>query len=324
MEKATNILRTSIHSLFTSYDIFASIATLLILPSSASTLLLPPPNTSSPSSTLLHFISIQKPQLSIIPYPKFAHTILSLFLTLPFTLTFLPLAKASIILASREPHRHNQSPPPVSSFLHLYRPLALAQLFNTFLTLSTNAILLIILFLLSNSTKLFSIDSTAIVVLISVVSIVLYTTITLYIAAICNLSSIISAMENCRADEALMKSSVLLRGRAAIALSLAAPTDLAMAAIELVFQARVMKPYFQNNKFDLSLICEGFTITYMYSIITVLHIIITCCFYKFCKHDSLGNCEGQFGYGQELREEEKGIIVNKFKGEEGYYANIIF
>ncbi|PKU65912.1 uncharacterized protein LOC110112144 [Dendrobium catenatum] len=309
MEKASNIIRSSMHSFFTSYDTFASIATVLILPLSASTLLFSALNPPPSSSIFLQLISFQKPQVLDIFYLKFLHTILPFLLTLPFTLTFLSLAKASIILAARKLNPYNQYSLPISSFLHLYRPLALAQLFNSFLILSTNAIFFLVMFLLFNLVESLGLDSRILIVMISAVGIIFYSMIIANVFVICNLASIVAAMENCRAYEAVIKACLLIRGRTVVALSLAVPTNLAMAAIESVFQVRVMRPYYQNSQFDLSLMCEGLTITYMYSILIVLDIIITCCFYKFCKSELFRSCESLFDYDVELGEAEKAAFL---------------
>lgn len=280
MEKASNIVRSSVHSFFTSYDTFASIATVLILPSSASTLLFSALTPSSSSSTFLQLIPARKPQIFDDFYLKFSHTILSFLAALPFALTSLSLAKASIILAARELHHHKQSSFPISSSFHLYRPLAITQLFNSFLILSANALLFLIISLLLSVAELLGFNSTGIIA----IGITAYSTIIANVYVICNLSNIVVAMEDCKPREALIKAAMITRERAVVALSLALPTNLAMAATESVFRVRVMRPYYQNNQFDLSLMCEGFTITYMYSILMVLDIIINCCFYQSSKY----------------------------------------
>ncbi|KAK8953662.1 hypothetical protein KSP40_PGU003728 [Platanthera guangdongensis] len=131
MEEAIKIIGRSTHSFFTTYQTVASIATLL--PSSAA-ILVSKSLSSSTYSAFLQLVPCQKYNLFDVFYADLSQPILSFFLSLPFTLTFLCLAKASIIHAAGRLARRNQPPPPtISRLLHFYRPLFLAQIFNAFL-----------------------------------------------------------------------------------------------------------------------------------------------------------------------------------------------
>ncbi|KAK8918421.1 hypothetical protein KSP39_PZI021577 [Platanthera zijinensis] len=296
MEEAIKIIRRSTHSLFTTYQTFASIATLLVVPSSAAILV----SKSLPSSTYSAFLQLvpcRKSNLFDVFYADLSQPILSFFLPLPFTLTFLCLAKASIIHAAGKLARRNQPPPPTTSpLLRLYRPLFLTQIFNAFLILSANTIFFSAAHLIFDAAELLGFDSRRrIIVFMSGVGLIAYSTIIANAFVICNLASIVSATENCCSYVAVTKAFELVRERALVALLLALPMNLATAALEAVFRARVMRPHHEANRFHPPQMCWGFTIVYLHSVFTVLEIIITCSFYEFSKDYILNDYEGKVG-----------------------------
>lgn len=87
---------------------------------------------------------------------------------------------------------------------------------------------------------------------------------------------------------AILKSCVLIRGRTATALSLAVPLNLALAAIEALFQYRIVRAYYQEKTELFCLALEGMFIAYMYSVLLVLDTIASCVFYRNCKTDEMG------------------------------------
>ncbi|KAL0903632.1 hypothetical protein M5K25_028024 [Dendrobium thyrsiflorum] len=325
MEKAIKIIRSSIHAYFCNYQTFASLATILIFPASAATLLstslIPSSSSSSSSSSSTHLTSISHRLHSLFEaasFPlnshlfdilclKLSQTILSFLLTLPFTLTFFTLSKASIIFAAREfPRYRHGALPSLSSILHLYPPLLLTHLFTIFIILSANIAIFSMFLIAFFAAGELGLTSRTSVLMLSGLATILYSTVLANVLVICNLASIVSAMENCSGYTAVLKACVLIRGRAAVALSIAFCSNLVMAAIEALFQIRVMRIYNQlHGRFDLSLMFEAFTVIYMYSILSVLDIIISCCFYKSCRYELLVKYEDQFSRVREFEPEEK-------------------
>lgn len=102
---------------------------------------------------------------------------------------------------------------------------------------------------------------------------------------------IVSAMEKCSGYVSVLKASVLIRGRVATALSVTLPTNLALAAVEALFQYRVMRAYHLSPKLDSWIVGEAFTIAYMHSGLIVLEIIASCFFYRSCKSSCGENME---------------------------------
>ncbi|KAJ6814936.1 uncharacterized protein M6B38_136530 [Iris pallida] len=321
MGEATKVLRSSIHAFLHSYHSYTSVAALLVLPVSALILLSQAVVASSPQALRLIssrlrslFLAASFPAAS----PPFSllnlmlsQTIFSSLFALPFTLTLLVLAKASVIQTAIEFPRRRPSPPPFSSLLRLYSPLLLTHLFTSFVLLSANAAIFSLLFLLFCAAELTGLSSSPSSLLaLSSAGAVLYSIAVANAMVTCNLAIVVSAAEDCGGGGFLpvLKACFLIRGRVATALSLALPFNLAMAAVEALFQYRVARPYrLSSGPIKLSVVSEGFTIAYIHSILIVLEIIAGCLFYKSCQSGSRENWEdgADHHYQTELEPEDK-------------------
>ncbi|PKA52519.1 hypothetical protein AXF42_Ash001499 [Apostasia shenzhenica] len=313
MAEASRIIGSSIHSFFCHYHTFASVATVLILPCSAATLLsqaLLFPSSSSSSGTLQSVSGRLHSLFAAATFPadnsffallnlKLSQTIFTSIFTLPFCLTFLCLAKASIALTNI----HDPQSPSLSSFLKLYTNLLHTHLFNIFLIISANSAVFSSLFMVFEFFDFLGIKSSSLVLIPTGIAAVFYSVIFSNVAIVCNLASIVSAMERCRGYNAILRAWVLIRGKVTAALFLALFSNLGLAAIEALFQMRITRAYHRAGRFDLSLFFEGLTVTYMYSILSVLDIVISFSFFKSCRHKLLAK------YNIELELEEKGSLV---------------
>ncbi|KAJ0982061.1 hypothetical protein J5N97_010316 [Dioscorea zingiberensis] len=310
MGLAIKIIRRSINALFHNYHAFAATAAILILPVSASVLL---SQTLAPSSfpALRNLSSRLRLLLEAAGFPassefftllnvKIIQTIFSFIFTLPFTLTFLLLAKASIVHMVHYSPRRMITPPPLSSSLRVYFALLQTHVFNSFVILSANAAVLSVLFLAFNIMDALGVSSSNAIFVFSVAGVILYSVVLANVMVVCNLAMIVSAVENCSGYLPVLKACVLIRGRAATAMTLAMPANLSMAAIEALFQYRVMKPYHLSRRLDISTLGEAFSISYIYSMLIVLEVIISCMFYRSCKSEY--DCQ------TELEPDEKGAL----------------
>ncbi|XP_010938751.1 uncharacterized protein [Elaeis guineensis] len=314
MGMATQIIRRSIHAFFQSYHSFTSIATLFVFPVSASLLLSQAfitssavilPSISSRLESLFQAAGFPTSQFFSLVQLKISQTIFSFVFTFPFNLTFLLLAKASIVETIRE-FSHRNHAPPLSSFLHLHRSLLLTYLFNSFAILSANATIFSLLFLVFNGVDIIGFSSSN-SFLLSAAAAVLYSVIIANATVLCNLAIIVAAMENCGGYLPVLKAFMLIRSRLMTALTLALPANLGMAAIEALFQYRVVRPY-HLSKFSPSVIWEAFSITYMHSLIIVLETIMSCIFFESCKLECRTNLENRSFYRTELEPEEKDAL----------------
>ncbi|XP_020091783.1 uncharacterized protein LOC109712565 [Ananas comosus] len=311
MGMASNILRSSINAFCKSYHSFTSIAALLAFPFSASILFSESLIPFSPS--ILNTISVRlRVMFQAAGFPPFfsflnlklAQTGFTFIATLPFALTFLLFAKASIISIFREYPRSQLTPPSFSNLFPLYRSLVKTHLLSSFIILSSNATVFSLLFLLFNAVDIIGISSDTFLLFISVGGVLLYSTVIAIATVICNLAVIVSAMEDCGAYSAVLKGCMLIKGRVATALALALPANLGMAMAEALFQFRLVNQHRHSIKFNLSVIWEGCSIAYIHALFVVLEIIISCIFFKSCKVDYCLNWSER----RELEPEEKGDL----------------
>ncbi|RZR89589.1 hypothetical protein BHM03_00017334 [Ensete ventricosum] len=313
------IVRRSINAFFDGYQSFTSIAALLVFPVSASVLL---SQAVIPFATppLLETISLRLWSLfQAARFPasagffsllnvKLAQTVFTFVSTLPLVLTFLLLAKASVVhvvCEGRDPRR-KRGPPPLSSFLPLYRSILPTHLFNSFVVLSANASTFALLFLVFNAVDVLGLSTSNVVLCLSAAGAVLYSVVVANTTVICNLAIVVSATDNCSGYLPVLKACLLIRGRVMTALGLALPANLGMAAVEALFQYRVVRQYNLSGELNSSLFWEAFSITYFHALIVVLDVIMTCMFFKICRTDCHPDWEKVHEHhGEELEPEDK-------------------
>ncbi|KAK1373402.1 Hornerin like [Heracleum sosnowskyi] len=314
MVKTCIILRKSIHTFLSHYQYFTNIA-LLLIPFSASLLLSQPLVPYASILPLIHnrlqalFYAAGFPpssELFTILSLKLSQTITSSILLLPFTLSFLLIAKVFIIHALN--HHHKQSSKlKFCSFISLYTSLLNTQICNSLVIISANATCFSILFiafnclqgsdLLSSPTSNLFVTATAAVFY----SITLANTL-----IICNLALVLSGMQKTGGYMSILKACVLIRGRNSTALSLALPLNMALAAIEALFQYRVVGAYYNTPTPTCSMALEWMFIAYLYCIFIVLDTIVSCVFYKSCKTAlDVGCQQGRDSYRIEISEFEE-------------------
>ncbi|XP_040987637.1 uncharacterized protein LOC121235354 [Juglans microcarpa x Juglans regia] len=311
-ETSSKIIRRSVYTFLQRYHYFTSTAALLAFPFSVSVLLsqayVPSSSTLLPTiynrlRTLFDAAGFPSSlEFFTVLNQKLSETIFSSILTLPFTLTFLLITKASIIQALKQ--NKPTFPPTFSSVLTLYNPLLLTHFCNSLLILSVNATLFFLLFFAFNCFQGFGFSSPNFLLLLSAAGTVLYSIILANAIIVCNLAMVVSGIERCGGYMTILKACVLMRGRTSTALSLALPINMALAAVEALFQYRIVRAYHFAEKLGSSMVFEGIFIAYLYSIFVVLDTIVNCMFFKSCKKDSASLCcsveiaevEGDHGY----------------------------
>ncbi|OIW19640.1 hypothetical protein TanjilG_18450 [Lupinus angustifolius] len=115
---------------------------------------------------------------------------------------------------------------------------------------------------------------------------VLYSVILANALVICNMALALSGFEGHGGYLAILKSCVLIKEKNSMALFLELPMNLALAAIEALFNLRVVRTYHIAGKTWPYVALEGIFIAYLYSIFIILETIVCCMFYKSFKTGS--------------------------------------
>ncbi|RWR81377.1 hypothetical protein CKAN_01005900 [Cinnamomum micranthum f. kanehirae] len=322
MEKTGKmIIRKSIHTFLQNYHQFACTVAFLVLPFSASVLLSQALQPSS--SPLLQTIYSRlwslfyaagfppsSPLFSLLSL-KLSQTVTSTIFTLPFTISFLLIGKTSIIqtLQCKSVSLFSS----FSSFFQqntIYQSILVTHLCNSFVILSANAAAFSLLFLAFSFLDALELSSPNTILFLSATGAILYSVILANTLIVCNLAIILAGMESCSGFLAILRACMLIRGRAATALSLALPTSLGLAAIEALFQYRVVRAYrMSDGKLDPIFAWEVPLIAYIYSLLIILDTVMGCIFYKSCCKSSNYSDEGQCCFSIEPVEKKDNEIV---------------
>ncbi|XP_025012325.1 uncharacterized protein LOC8263390 isoform X2 [Ricinus communis] len=286
MARTGKIIRRSIHTFLQNYQYFTSVHSRLQALFRAAGFPL--------SSEFFTILSL-----------KLSQTISSSVFALPFTLTFLLFAKASVIQALNK-SKPTLSSPSFSCIICIFNPLLLTYIFNTFLIISANATAFCLLFLSFNFLEGFGFSSPNSCLLLSAAGAVLYSIILANALITCNLALVLSGGEKSGGFMAFLKACVMIRGRTSTALSLALPASISLAGIEALFQYRIVRPYNHRGQTASSLmVMEGMLIAYLYSVFIVLDTVATCIFLESCNRNScIDQEEGRFAYRIEILEED--------------------
>ncbi|XP_050121929.1 uncharacterized protein LOC126599575 [Malus sylvestris] len=297
MEKAGRIIRKSVHTFLLNYQYFTSIAAVIALPFSASVLisqaLLPSSFALLPAVyNRLHSlfdVAGFPPSLEFftILNNKLSQTITSSIFTFPFSLTFLLITKAFVIQSLSHHQKPNTSShPSFLSTISLYTPLLHTHVYNSFLILSANATVFSLLFIAFNVLEGLGFSSPNTLLFLSVSGAVLYSIVLSNALIICNLALVLSGAQKSGGYLAILKACLLIRGRTSTALCLALPVSLTLAAVEALFQYRIVRAYHFAGKLGSSMAMEGVFLAYLYSILVVLDITVSFMFLQSCKPSS--------------------------------------
>ncbi|XP_027338601.1 uncharacterized protein LOC113852505 [Abrus precatorius] len=314
MEVSCKILRRSIHSFLQNYHYFTSTAAFLAFPFSASILLsqaLVPASSTLLSQIHSHLRTLfdaagfpSSSQLFTILNLKVSQTITSSIFTLPFTLTFLLFSKASIIQALN--HHKPTLPPSFTCIIFHYKSLFHTYVYNSFFILSANASSFCLFFLAFTFAEGLGFSSPSFTLFMSVSAVVLFSVILGNALVICNMALTLSGMEGHGGYLAILKACVLLRGRTSMALFLALPFNACLAAVEALFQFRVVRAYHigGNSSSWPFIALEGIFIAYLYSVFITIDTIVSCMFYKSCKMGLSNDQKGKHFLRIEFPEED--------------------
>ncbi|KAK6913302.1 hypothetical protein RJ641_022903 [Dillenia turbinata] len=289
MERATKIIRRSIHYFLQNYHSTTTTPVLLMLPYSASILLL---RSLSPFSSILVSIihpcleafflrigfSTTSPSVSLLNN-LISQTIFTFLFSLPLTLCTIIVAKACIIQAIQ--HHKQSLPPPFFSFLSLYKPLCLTHLCNSFLITIVNMTTLSLMF---NLVQVLGFSTNK--PFFQLVAKTIFYSFLANTLIVCNLALVEAGMEDkCFAFRAIQKAWLTKKGRNLIVLLLVLPFNLGLFAIEALFHHRVTRVYHHITQASSMVALEGIFIAYLYSLLLVLDTIATCFFFKSCKSE---------------------------------------
>ncbi|RLM98314.1 uncharacterized protein C2845_PM06G29640 [Panicum miliaceum] len=311
MGSAGKIVRTALHAFFRHYHPASSAASLLALPFSAAALLSRShPALLAPS----HFLSRRlrrvlvaagfppASQLLFLLSHRLSQRACAFLAALPFSLSFLLLAKACAVHCCSAPppvqrrRRERPSDAVVQVVQASYPAMVRTQLVNCLALLLANAGVFAALLAAFNAAEALQVlgapsgsgsdgGSGRTVLALSAAGVIVYSVALANASAVCNLATVVAAAEGRGGAHAMLKALLMLlrAGDAATAVAASLPASLAAAAIEALFQLRVMRPYTLTGKVTPGMLCEGLLVAYIHAMICVLDTVITSMVYQTCK-----------------------------------------
>ncbi|XP_073138154.1 uncharacterized protein [Henckelia pumila] len=292
MGRTNEIMRRSIFTFLKDFQYFTSFPSFMAFPYAVSILMSQSLVSSSHVFALIHgrmrslFLAAGFPpssDLFAVLNLKLSETIFTFLLVLPFSISFLLLAKASVIRALD--YGKFEKPSPSSSWISVFNALCVTQIWNSLVMLSANATSFCILFISFNLFHVLGLSSRGSLFLLSATGAIIYSIILANSYITCNLALVLSGMEKQGGVASIVKAFFLIRGRTVTALSLAVSLNLALAAIEALFQYRVTKAYHNSTALSSSMVLEGMLVAYLYSLFLVIDTINGCVFAESCRND---------------------------------------
>ncbi|RLN29264.1 uncharacterized protein C2845_PM05G16780 [Panicum miliaceum] len=312
MGSAGKIVRTALHAFFRHYHPASSAASLLALPFSAAALLSRShPALLAPSHSLSRrfrrvLVAAGFPpasQLLFLLSHRLSQRACAFLAALPLSLSFLLLAKAcSVHCCSTPPstlqrrRREGPSDAVVQVVRASYPAMVWTQLVNCLVLLLANAGVFAALLAAFNAAEALQLlgaptgsgsgsDGGRAVLALSAAGVIVYSVVLANASAVCNLATVVAAAEGRGGAHAMLKALLMLlrAGDAATAVAASLPASLAAAAVEALFQLRVMRPYTLTSKVTPGMLCEGLLVAYIHAMICVLDTVITSMVYQTCK-----------------------------------------
>jgi hypothetical protein len=124
------------------------------------------------------------------------------------------------------------------------------------------------------------------VLALSAAGVIVYSVALANAAAVCNLATVVAAAEGRGGGRAMLKALLMLlrAGDAATAIAASLPASLALAAVEALFELRVMRPYAASGgRVTAAMVLEGLLVAYIHAMICVLDTVITTMVYQSCR-----------------------------------------
>jgi hypothetical protein len=323
MGGAGKMIRTALHAFFRHYHPASSAASLLALPFSAAALLSRShPALLAPSHLLSRrlrrvLVAAGFPpasQLLFLLSHRLSQRACAFLAAMPFSLSFLLLAKACAVHCccspSAPPHgqrRRKDTSAAAAVLRSSYPAMAWTQVVNCLALLLANAAVFAALLAAFNAAEALhllgaggapphgsrptsgpSLDSgsgSRAVLALSAAGVIVYSVALANASAVCNLATVVAAAEGRGGAHAMLKALLMLlrAGDAATAVAASLPASLAAAAVEALFQLRVMRPYTATGKVTAGMLCEGLLVAYIHAMICVLDTVVTSMVYQSCK-----------------------------------------
>nr|XP_043613033.1 uncharacterized protein LOC122585005 [Erigeron canadensis] len=218
---------------------------------------------------------------------KFSEAVVSTVMCFPLYITLLLISKAAVVYSVDCTYSRKMFD---SSKFYVIMRKIWKRILSTYLLVCTVIIgsLTLFLVLLAGVSSLFLVIglSADMIVYAAIIFGLAFSVFFANAVIICDLSMVISVLEDVSGSEALLRSTVLIRGQTQVGLMIFLGSTIGMAFIEGLFEHRVKTLSYGDGS---SRIWEGPLLVAMYSFVVLIDFMMSTVFYFSCKSYSLEN-----------------------------------
>ncbi|GLJ18409.1 hypothetical protein SUGI_0326130 [Cryptomeria japonica] len=282
---ALGIARESATLVLKRLSFFTSITVFLIIPVSAATIISKAFTDHLPVTQLA--LQIQALCFTLgypnLIYQKLSETVISYMVCFPFVVTFSLVARAAVAHTVAYLYAGGNSPSwqkIIQAIPKLWKGLVVTYIWGCLIVFGYSVLIFGFLLATVNLVILLAL-STDWVFWTGLCWGIVYSIGFAHAIALCNLATIVCVLEDgCSGMEAVCRAKFLIRGRTQVALLIVVITGLGLAFVEGLFQYRVMV----NDKMDcFGAVSEASLLIFMYSLVSLLDVVMNCVFYYTCK-----------------------------------------
>lgn len=218
---------------------------------------------------------------------KFAETAVSTVMCFPLYITLLLISKAAVVYSvdCTYSRKYFDSSKCYLIIQKIWKRIVLTYLLVCTVITGCLSLILVLLVGVSSFVSVIGLSPDLIVGVVIVLGL-FFSVFFANAVIICDLSMVISVLEDVSGSEALLRSSVLIRGQTQVGLMIFLGSTIGMAFIEGLFEHRVKTLSYGDGS---SRIWEGPLLVIMYSFVVLIDFMMSTVFYFSCKSYSLEN-----------------------------------
>lgn len=222
---------------------------------------------------------------------KFAETVISSAVCFPFYVTLSLLSKAAIFYSVDCTYSRKRFNPTKFCMIvtKIWKRLVLTYLWTCLLITGCLTLFLVVLVAVGSLFSVIGFGSELIVYTAMIVGL-LFSVLFANAIIICNIAVVISVLEDISGPEALLRSSILIRGQTQVGLLIFLGSTIGMALVEGLFEHRVKILSYGDGS---SRAWEGPLLVLMYSFVVLIDSMMSTVFYFSCRSYRLEIIDGE-------------------------------
>lgn len=222
---------------------------------------------------------------------RFSEMTVSTFLCFPLYVTLSLLSKAAVVYSVDCTYSKKQFDAPKFCVIvrKLWRRVVVTYIWACMVIVGVLTLFLVLLIAVCNMFLIFGFTMDLVVYPCMVVGLV-FSIVFANVIIVCNVAVVISVLEDASGPQALLRSSMLIRGQTQVGLLMYLGSTIGMAFVQGLFEHRVKTLSYGDGS---SRIWEGPLLAIMYSFVVLIDSMMTAVFYFSCRSFSMEAANGE-------------------------------